>query len=141
MVILLTLVVQGLTLPLVIRWLHGGDNRDITLPHKEQELILRKKLSLYSLQFLDDQHKTELEHNRPLQQLRERFAGDQLPQDDSSGVWNEDYRRIYLQLLDIQRDVLHKLNKKNELDDEIIRKYLTMLDLEEEKLRMKFEGA
>jgi hypothetical protein len=33
------------------------------------------------------------------------------------------------------------LNKKNEMDDEIIRKYLTMLDLEEEKLRMKFEGA
>lgn len=141
MVILLTLVVQGLTLPLVIRWLHGGDSRDLTLPHREQELLLRKKLSLYSLQFLDDQHKTELEHNRPLQQLRERFASDQLPQDDSSGVWHEDYRRIYLQLLDIQRDVLHKLNKKNELDDEIIRKYLTMLDLEEEKLRMKFEGA
>jgi CPA1 family monovalent cation:H+ antiporter len=141
MVILLTLVVQGLTLPLVIRWLHGGENRDLTLSHREQELLLRKKLSLYSLQFLDGQHKAELEHNRPLQQLRERFAGDQLPQDDGSGVWHEDYHRIYLQLLDIQRDVLHKLNKKNELDDEIIRKYLTMLDLEEEKLRMKFEGA
>ncbi|MBN9382982.1 MAG: Na+/H+ antiporter [Chitinophagaceae bacterium] len=141
MVILLTLVVQGLTLPLVIRWVRGGENRDITLPHKEQELLLRKKLSHYSLQFLDDQHRTELEHNRPLQQLRERFANDQLPQDDNAGVWHEDYRRIYLQLLEIQRDVLHKLNRKNELDDEIIRKYLTMLDLEEEKLRMKFEGA
>jgi len=141
MVILLTLVVQGLTLPLIIRWLHGGDNRDITLPYRDQELILRKKLAHYSLQFLDEEHRSELEHNRPLQQLRERFANDQLPAEDNSGVWHEDYRRIYLQLLERQRDVLHKLNKKNELDDEIIRKYLTMLDLEEEKLRMKFEGV
>ncbi|MDO6433687.1 Na+/H+ antiporter [Flavitalea sp. BT771] len=140
-VILLTLVVQGLTLPLVIKWLHGGENRDITLPHRDQELILRKKLSYYSLQLLDGEHKQTVENNRPLQQLRERFANDQLPQDENANLLHEDYRRVYLQLLDRQREVLHQLNKKDELDDEIIRKYLTMLDLEEEKLRMKFEGV
>jgi CPA1 family monovalent cation:H+ antiporter len=140
-VILLTLVVQGLTLPLVIKWLHGGENRDITLPHRDQELILRKKLSHYSLQLLDGEHKQTVEKNRPLQQLRERFANDQLPQDENVNMVHEDYRRVYLQLLERQRDVLHQLNKKDELDDEIIRKYLTMLDLEEEKLRMKFEGV
>ena len=140
-VILLTLVVQGLTLPLVIKWLHGGENRDITLPHRDQELILRKKLSLYSLQLLDGEHKQTVENNRPLQQLRERFANDQLPQDENVNLVHEDYRRVYLQLLELQRDVLHQLNKKDELDDEVIRKYLTMLDLEEEKLRMKFEGV
>jgi CPA1 family monovalent cation:H+ antiporter len=140
-VILLTLVVQGLTLPLVIKWLHGGENRDIALPHREQELILRKKLSHYSLQLLDGEHKQTVENNRPLQQLRERFANDQLPQDENANLLHEDYRRIYLQLLERQREVLHQLNKKDELDDEVIRKYLTMLDLEEEKLRMKFEGV
>jgi len=140
-VILLTLVVQGLTLPLLIKWLHGGENRDITLPHRDQELILRKKLSLYSLQLLDGEHKQTVENNRPLQQLRERFANDQLPQDENVNLVHEDYRRVYLQLLELQRDVLHQLNKKDELDDEVIRKYLTMLDLEEEKLRMKFEGV
>jgi len=82
-----------------------------------------------------------VENNRPLQQLRERFANDQLPQDENVNLVHEDYRRVYLQLLELQRDVLHQLNKKDELDDEIIRKYLTMLDLEEEKLRMKFEGV
>ena len=140
-VILLTLVVQGLTLPLVIKWVHGGESRDLFLPHRDQEILLRKKLALYSLQFLDDEHKPEVESNRYLQQLRERFANDQLSLNDSSGVGHEDYRRVYLNLLERQRDVLHKLNKKNELDDEVIRKYLTMLDLEEEKLRMKFEEA
>jgi len=140
-VILLTLVVQGLTLPLLIKWLHGGDNRDITLPHRDQELLLRKKLSHYSLQLLDGEHKVTVENNPPLLQLRERFANDQLPPADNMNELHEDYRRIYLQLLEKQREVLHQLNKKNEMDDEIIRKYLTMLDLEEEKLRMKFEGV
>jgi CPA1 family monovalent cation:H+ antiporter len=139
-VILLTLVVQELTLPLVIKWMHGGESRDIGLPHREQELLLRKKLAYYSLQLLDGEGKQTLENNRPLQQLRERFANDQLPQDENVNVLHEDYRRVYLQLLEKQRAVLHELNKKDELDDEVIRKYLTMLDLEEEKLRMKFEG-
>lgn len=140
-VILLTLVVQGLTLPLVIKWAHGGDNRDLSLPERDQELLLRKKLSMYSLKLLDEEHKQTLVNNRPLQQLRERFANDQIPLDENSGVLHEDYRRVYLQVLERQRDVLHQLNKKDELDDDIIRKYLTMLDLEEEKLRMKFEGV
>lgn len=141
MVILLTLVVQGLTLPLVIKWLHGGESRDITLPHRDQELLLRKKLSHYSLQVLDGEHKTTVDNNPPLRQLRERFANDQLPPADNMNELHEDYRQIYLQVLDKQREVLHQLNKKDELDDEVIRKYLTMLDLEEEKLRMKFEGV
>jgi CPA1 family monovalent cation:H+ antiporter len=93
------------------------------------------------LQVLDGEYKNAIENNRPLQQLRERFANDQLPPADNMNELHEDYRRIYLQVLEKQREILHQLNKKNEMDDEIIRKYLTMLDLEEEKLRMKFEGV
>jgi len=139
MVILVTLVIQGLTLPLVIRWLHV-ENRDPFLPEQEQERILRKKLAYYGLQFLNDDNKEVIEGNRGLQQLRARFENDQLPVEENVAQLHEDYRRVYLRLLERQRTVLHELNKKNEIEDEIVRKYLTMLDLEEEKLRMKFEG-
>jgi len=138
MVILLTLVVQGLTLPLVIKWVHGGESRDLALPQRDQEVLLRKKLALHGLKFLDGQE--VIDGNRPLQQLKARFENEQQPYNENTPVIHEDYRRVYLQLLEKQRKVLHELNKKDELDDEIIRKYLTMLDLEEEKLRMKFEG-
>jgi len=140
MVILVTLVVQGLTLPLVIRWLHP-ENRNPFLPEQEQERILRKKLAYYGLQFLNDGNGEVIEGNRALQQLRARFENDQLPVEENIDQVHEDYRRVYLQLLERQRKVLHELNKKNEIEDEIVRKYLTMLDLEEEKLRMKFEGV
>ena len=140
MVILVTLVVQGLTLPLVIRWLHP-EARNPFLPEQEQERILRKKLAYYGLQFLNDGHKEVIEGNRALQQLRARFENDQLPVEENIDQVHEDYRRVYLQLLERQRKVLYELNKKNEIEDEIVRKYLTMLDLEEEKLRMKFEGV
>jgi CPA1 family monovalent cation:H+ antiporter len=139
-VILLTLVVQGLTLPLVIKWMHP-EVRDPFLPEQEQERILRKKLAYYGLQFLNDGNKEVIDGNRALQQLRSRFENDQLPVEGDVSQMHEDYRRIYLQLLDKQRKVLHELNRKNEIEDEIVRKYLTMLDLEEEKLRMKFEGV
>jgi len=139
MVILVTLVIQGLTLPLVIRWLHV-ETRNPFLPEQEQERILRKKLAYYGLQFLNDGNKEVIEGNRGLQQLRARFENDQLPVEENVAQLHEDYRRVYLQLLERQRKVLHELNKKNEIEDEIVRKYLTMLDLEEEKLRMKFEG-
>jgi len=141
MVILLTLVVQGLTLPLIIKWLHGGDNRDTSLPHRDQELLLRKSLAKQSLAILDGDHKEAVDKNPPLMQLRDRFTNDQLPVPENSAALHADYRAIYLELLNGQRQLLHKLNAKDELDEEVIRKYLTMLDLEEEKLRLKFEGV
>jgi CPA1 family monovalent cation:H+ antiporter len=138
-VILVTLVLQGLTLPLLIRWMHV-ETRSPFLPEAEQERILRKKLAFYGLEFLNGDNKTVIDGNRALQQLRTRFENDQLPPEENIGQVHEDYRRVYLQLLEKQRKVLHELNKKNEIEDEIVRKYLTMLDLEEEKLRLKFEG-
>jgi CPA1 family monovalent cation:H+ antiporter len=140
MVILVTLVVQGLTLPLVIKWMHV-ENRDPFLPEQEQERILRKKLAYYGLQFLNDGNREIVDSNRALQQLRARYENDQLPVEENVMQIHDDYRRVYLELLDKQRNVLHELNKKNEIEDEIVRKYLTMLDLEEEKLRLKFEGV
>ncbi|MEO5891949.1 MAG: Na+/H+ antiporter [Ferruginibacter sp.] len=136
-VILLTLVVQGLTLPLVIRWVNLQDP-DHRLPEKEQDLLVRRQLAEHSLKFLDEVHTETLKHSKPVQQLRARFELDESLPDNESVVRHEDYRKVYFELLKRQRKFLQELNKKPETDGDIIRKYQDMLDLEEEKLKMKY---
>jgi CPA1 family monovalent cation:H+ antiporter len=47
----------------------------------------------------------------------------------------KDYQVTYLELLDQQRKLLKEMNHKAEFDEELIRKYLSLIDLEEFKLR------
>ena len=139
MVILLTLVVQGLSLPLVIRWINMKDPDEL-LPAEEQHLLIRRKLAEHSAKFLDEQHHEILKNNKAVQQLRAKLETDQSPPDQAAGAEEEDYSRIYLRLLTKQRSFLHELNKKSEIDEDIIRKHHDLLDLEEEKFRVRFEG-
>src|SRR6478736_2510074 len=57
-VILVTLVVQGLTLPWIIRKLHPTGYNEL-LPDFEQEIIIQKKIAKYSLQFLEEKYSEE----------------------------------------------------------------------------------
>ncbi|HEU4634426.1 MAG TPA: Na+/H+ antiporter, partial [Flavisolibacter sp.] len=47
------------------------------------------------------------------------------------------YQRIYLDLLNQQRSWLERMNHHTEFDEELIRKYLALIDLEEYKIREK----
>jgi hypothetical protein len=47
------------------------------------------------------------------------------------------YQNIYLQLLENHRKLLTEMNLKAEFDEEVIRKYLWLVDLEEFKIRRK----
>ena len=47
------------------------------------------------------------------------------------------FQRIYLELLEQQRALLDKMNHKAEFDEDLIRKYLSLIDMEEFKIREK----
>ncbi len=47
------------------------------------------------------------------------------------------YQSIYLALLDHQRNILNDMNRGADFDEELIRKHLSFIDLEEFKLRGK----
>ena len=47
------------------------------------------------------------------------------------------FRRIYLELLERQREMLMEMNRRAEFDEELIRKYLALIDMEEFKIREK----
>ena len=136
MVILLTLIVQGLTLPLVIRWVNLKD-RNNHLPEKEQELLIKRRLAEHSSKLLDEEPGEHLKTNKAIQQLRIKLENDQFSSDAAEAEL-QDFRKVYLRLLKKQRLFLHELNKEPEIDEDIIRKYHDLLDLEEEKFRGKY---
>lgn len=129
-VILLSLVVQGLTLPVVIGWLNMEDP-DRALPEEEQVEAIRRKLAARSLAILDENHQQTVEANRMLTQLRARYEHDQFGTAEESAA----YATVVLDLLDRQRSWLREINRKNEVSEEVIRRYQTLLDLEQEKLQ------
>lgn len=135
-VILLTLVVQGLTLPLIIRWLNL-DDPDHHLPVAEEDKIIRQRLSERSLAYLREHHGDVLRNNKALQQLAAKW---EQPHDQHENeVMQDGFRDVYLQLLTQQRQWLREWNKDMFTDEELIRKHQLLLDVEEEKIRLRFE--
>jgi Na+/H+ antiporter len=137
-VILVTLVLQGLTLPLIVKWVNMSDPDNHRSPDEQQHAI-REKLAQMSIQFLTEHHHQELASNKSLQQLIARFERDQLPVNTMIAAEEKKFRHVYLQVLHKQRSYLHQLNKRADMDEDVIKQYQAMLDIEEEKLRMKFE--
>jgi CPA1 family monovalent cation:H+ antiporter len=142
-VILVTLVLQGLTLPWVIRKVKP-EERPNTIPAKEQELIIQKKIAKASLQLLEEKYEEERKQNEHLNNLASRMQLDMnfFQQDlrelakstDNSII---DFRRIYLEVLEKQRALLTEMNRRDEFDEDLIRKYFTLIDMEEFKIREK----
>ena len=145
-VILITLVVQGLTLPAMVRWIKMPD-RDMVFPMEQQRQLVRKKLAHLSLQLLEDNYRDQVEHNMMVKGVAMRYRGDmELLKDwekDGNAAREEgfykDYRQIMLHLLKEQRALLATLNKKENISDELVKHQFELLDLEEEKLRQHFE--
>jgi CPA1 family monovalent cation:H+ antiporter len=145
-VILVTLVVQGLTLPMVIKWLKLP-NRDSDLSLEKQKQLVRKKLSHLSLNILEDNYKEHTQNNGMVKALKIKYAADMDLLVNCDTVIGEacaadiykDYRQIVDHLLKEQRALLQTMNKKENISDELIRHQMDLLDLEEENLRQLFE--
>jgi Na+/H+ antiporter len=140
-VILVTLVFQGLTLPWLIRKIKMEDRYSPITPAK-QEIIIQKKIALASIHFLEEEYKDDLIANEHLGNLRAIYNSNLnfftkslengLALDDNNPL--KRYQQITLKLLDKQRELLHHMNHRSEFDEDIIRKYLSLVDLEETKL-------
>lgn len=145
-VILVTLVFQGLTLPWVIRWVDTKE-KDYPVSAKDQDRRVRERLAKSSLDLLNTTYKAEVDKNELLQSLKLRLESDikfldnlnhheQTEKAEKHLVRN--YQEIFSELLDEQRKLLRKINKKAEVDEDVVKKHLTQLDLEEERLRQLF---
>jgi CPA1 family monovalent cation:H+ antiporter len=139
-VILVTLVFQGLTLPWLMRVVQFHD--DPAIPEYKQELIIQKKLALASLRYLQEHCGSERAQNERLDNLFSRLELDlevyerELAQPDAHCRETlKEYQAMSLEMLQKQREMLNAMNQRHEFDEGLIRKYLGLVDVEELSLR------
>ena len=144
-VILVTLVLQGLTLPAVVKWMKLKDKYQ-TMSYGKQDILIGRKLAKTALQFLKERYANEAQNNPLVKNLQQRYQTDvemlDVPDDVQSlseikGGSYKKYLDISTAIFEQQRVVLQQVNKKEEVDEDIIRKYQSIIDIEEEKLRLR----
>lgn len=134
-VILATLIIQGLTLPALIKKLKLSDTESGYMSEEESEHYLRKEMRRVALRYLNENYKERRSENEYFNRLMDRW--EQEDKEDSVHKFSEKSKEIYFETLEQQRIWLRAENRRNpNIDEEYIRHYLTRLDLEEERLRM-----
>lgn len=138
-VILVTLVFQGLTLPFIIKALKLEET-DVTMPLEQQEAEIRIRLTEIALNRLDTEHKADLENNSLLLAVKAEFESD-LGHTRQKLVCMECaenglrelviYRRVIKDIYNVQRRELYQLRKKKLFSDEAIRKEEMQVDISE----------
>ncbi|MGN8055054.1 Na+/H+ antiporter [Pedobacter sp. 22163] len=141
-VILVTLVFQGLTLPLLIRAISIIEI-DPMVPDKKQEATVRLRLLKASLNILEEDFsiqsqeidlvndlKTDLENR--VEHLSRSLESDELEKAENSEM--EIFNNIKRRVLGAQRQELHRIRKEKEFRDEILRKQEMEIDLSEIKI-------
>lgn len=132
-VILLTLVIQGLTLPVLIRKTKLPPYKGYR-PEEETENFIREGMAKRASEFLMKNYETQLAQSFHLRQLVERHKSDVEAKGETK--LTKEVKKISLEVLDQQRRFLTEKNKADSnLDESLLRKYLHIIDIEEEKIR------
>lgn len=147
-VILITLVMQGLTLPALIKWVDLED-ADLTISFEQQRQMVRKELAKLSLGILNVKYARELKENTMVAQIKEQIETEMellkdWRQEDAANredAFYHEYRIVRKDLIEAQRKYLSSLNRKENINDDIVRQQLSLLDLEEERIRKHAEPA
>lgn len=132
-VILFTLVVQGLTLPYLI-----NRSQVFLAPEDETEeettRRIKQGLKQHIYKFLKENYEHKLPDHIGVQKMMQHWEERAKAEKDD---WMDDkIKVIYLETLESQRQYLSALNNDPLISEELIRKQLYQIDLEEVRLRM-----
>jgi CPA1 family monovalent cation:H+ antiporter len=140
-VILFTLVLQGLSLPFVIRFLKIRD--DEAEDAEEQELEIRLRLAMAALDHMQSEHGDDLGDVDAFRRLKERYERmieltnkKLLKEEDAAttGGFLPRYRRMLIEIVSVRRKELQKLRGEGKYAEELLRNKEWELDLEEARL-------
>lgn len=145
-IILCTLVVQGLSLPLLVRWLNVHTDND----ENQQERDLRRQLAQRAITHLEENHSAGSLPDPVLAQLKNAFelkidhllgrVRTDLPGQAGNGLY-ERMVQVQLELIDVERDLVNKLRREGDYSDEVLRKLEQELDLEAVRLTSSMPTA
>ena len=140
-VILITLVVQGLSLKTVIRLLKIESNEQVS--GRKNALVMRVQMAEAVLSYLDTNYAGEIAGNEAYKRVRDRYErmietskkrirGEE-PEDDTN-TFLPQYRQMLVELVKIRRLLIRQFRYKNEFEEELIKERERELDLEEARL-------
>ena len=133
-VILVTLLLQGLTLPILIERMKLPAFNDY-LPEQETELIIRKGLADVSLRYLRENEVCESITESHLLQTMVTHWLQQLEEEGHTPLYDTS-SELYCRILDQQRLYLYHLNKEQaNIDEDIVNRFIRRIDLEQERLK------
>jgi monovalent cation/hydrogen antiporter len=139
-VILSTLVLQGLSLPLIIRWL----KIEVKENEEEERLAIRLRLANAALEYITTHYPDESRTIEAFSRLKARYermiaiTDKQLQKDGTETAkpsFIPRYRQLLLELVTIQRQELSRMRRDNDYSEELLRNKETELDLEEARFR------
>jgi monovalent cation/hydrogen antiporter len=141
-VIFTTLVLQGLTLPALIRWMGVEDDG----AEEREELLARRRAAAAALERLDELAAEEwtfddtIERMRGLYQYRTRRFEARAGEGDADGDGIEHrsrkYQKAVRSVLAAQRAELVRLRNSGEISNEVMHRLERELDLEDERLEI-----
>jgi monovalent cation/hydrogen antiporter len=141
-VILVTLVLQGLSLKPLIRYLKISVNEKES--DKLQTLSLRIHLAESVLAYLDTNYNEEIKNNETYKRVRDRYermievSRKKLiseEEEEERASFLPHYRQMLIEIVEVRRRELNRVRHTNEYDEEMIREREWELDLEEARLR------
>jgi monovalent cation/hydrogen antiporter len=137
-VILVTLIVQGLTLPRLIRWLHLGSQPG-TEPEEIKARLAMAATALHYLQSLEDPDDAKgkaIAHLYDIYGETIETQTSQLsePADHSQTRFLGNVVSLQLAIVKQQRARLIELRDKGEITDDVLRRFQSILDLKESQL-------
>lgn len=141
-VILITLVVQGLSLPLIIRLIKIEEIDDL-VPEEEQIANIKLRLMKASVLHLEKNFQQEIKENELVANLKKRIestaalTSERLESLECQTIdFNEvhEYKRVFLDIIRAQREELLQMRNEKVFELEIIQKQQMELDFDESKL-------
>lgn len=143
-VILITLLVQGLSLKWLIPWLQISEI-DERIPEEKQMSEIRMRMARISLDYLNENHAEEVNNipklSRYYEQLEHTQRREELLCLDKEAALDrqknrETFNQIFLELIRVRREELLNIRQEKRFDDHILRDYEHSLDLEEARMRV-----
>lgn len=140
-VILVTLVFQGLTLPFFIKLLKLEEEEE-TQSVAEQVEKIRLLLAKESVMYLDQKYLKEMEEYETIRRIKEQLlrsikATETAANPNSKealGSVRKLRNKIILELIDLRRKSLYRLGETKKFDDKVIKEMEANFDLEEARL-------
>jgi CPA1 family monovalent cation:H+ antiporter len=137
-VIFATLVLQGLTLPKLIRWL--GIRRDESELHEEHQA--RLKVATAMIEHIEENYSLSVSEG-VLDQIKTRYEIriQRILKDQTNTRITEEqinaFQQLRQELVTAERQVLLSMRKSGEISDEVMRRIEFELDLEETRLLLE----